>query len=113
MYATIRRYEVAEDGQMDEITRDIRENFLPMISELPGFVSYDVLDAGGRLATVSVFETKEGADESTRRAAEYMKQNPTFQRRLSKPGITQGEVTLHKAAERGRGPATRGGRRAR
>ena len=113
MYATIRRYEVAEDGQMDEITRDIRENFLPMISELPGFVSYDVLDAGGRLATVSVFETKEGADESTRRAAEYVKQNPTFQRRLSKPGITQGEVTLHKAAERGRGPGTRGSRPAR
>lgn len=110
MYATIRRYEVAEDGQMDEITRDIRENFLPLISELPGFVSYDVLDAGGRLATVSVFESKEGADESTRRAAEYMKQNPTFQRRLSKPGITQGEVTLHKAAQRGRGPRTRGGR---
>jgi hypothetical protein len=103
MYATIRRYEVAEDGQVGEITRDIRENFLPMISELPGFVSYDVLDAGGRLATVSVFETKEGADESTRRAAEYVKQNPTFQRGLSKPEITQGEVPVHEAAERGAG----------
>jgi hypothetical protein len=112
MYATIRRYELAEDGQMDEITRDIRENFLPVISEVPGFVSYDVLDAGGRLATVSVFQTKEGADESSRRAAEYVKQNPTLQRRLSKPGITQGEVTLHKAAERGSGPRTRGSRAA-
>ena len=112
MYTTIRRYSVAEGGNIGEITRDIRENFLPLISELPGFISYDVLDAGDRLATVSVFETKEGAEESTRRAVEYVKQNPTLQRRLSKVGVTQGEVTLHKAAEHGSGPRTRGSRAA-
>lgn len=112
MYATIRRYAVAEGGKMDEITQDIRENFLPLISGLPGFISYDVLDAGDRLATVSVFETKEGAEESTRRAVDYVKQNPAIQHRLSKPGVTQGEVMLHKAAERGSGPRTRGGRAA-
>jgi hypothetical protein len=110
MYTTIRRYEMAEGSRMDEITRDIREHFLPLISGLPGFVSYDVLDAGDWLATVSVFETKEGAVESTHRAVEYVKQNPTFQRRLSKPGVTQGEVMLHEAAARGRGPRTRGSR---
>jgi heme-degrading monooxygenase HmoA len=97
---------------MDEITQDIRENFLPLISGLPGFISYDVLDAGERFATVSVFETKEGAEESTRRAVEYVKQNPAMQHRLSKPGVTQGEVTLHKAAERGSAPRTRGSRAA-
>ena len=102
MFATIRRYTV-QGAQMEEMTRDIRENFLPRITQVPGFVSYDVLAAGDRLVTVSVFETREGAEESTRRAAEYVKQNPTFQRGLSKPEITQGEVRLHEAAERGAG----------
>src|SRR5918911_3627963 len=100
MFATIRRYTV-QGAQMEEMARDIRENFLPRITQVPGFVSYDVLDAGDRLVTVSVFETREGAEESTRRAAEYVKQNPTFQRGLSKPEITQGEVRVHEAAERG------------
>ena len=100
MYATIRRYTVQGSGQMDEMMRDIRENFVPLIRQVPGFVSYHVLDAGDRLVTVSVFESKEGADESSRRAAEYIKQNPTFQRGLSQPEITAGEVKVHHAAER-------------
>jgi heme-degrading monooxygenase HmoA len=107
MHAAIRQYTV-EGGKMDEMSQDIRENFVPLISQVPGFVSYDVLNAGDRLVTVSVFDTKEGADESTRRAAEYVKQNPKFQSGFSKPEITQGELTVHKAAERGVGaPYTR------
>ena len=99
MYTTIRRYTV-EGGRMDEMMRDIRDNFVPLISKVPGFVSYQVLDAGDRLVTISVFESRDGADESTRRAAEYVKQNPMFQRGLSKPEITAGEVKVHQVAER-------------
>ncbi len=95
MYATIRRYTVQGGGQTEEMVRDIRENFVPLVSQVPGFVSYQVLDAGDRLVTVSVFESKEGADESTRRAAEYVKQSPAFQGGLSQPDITAGEVKVH------------------
>jgi hypothetical protein len=100
MFATIRRYTI-ERGHWDDITQDIREGFLPLISDVPGFVSYDVLNAGDRLLTVSVFETREGADKSTFRAAEFVKRQEAF--RLSKPEITEGEVTVHKAGERGIG----------
>ena len=93
MYATTRRYTVKERRDKDAFTRDVRETFLPMVSEIPGFVAYYAIDAGDKVESVSVFETKEGAEESTRRAADFVKQTRTAQ--LSKPEITEGEVIVH------------------
>ena len=100
MYATIRRYTI-ERERMNQLMRDIRQNFLPLISQVPGFISYEAVNAGDRLVTVSMFETKEGATESTRRTAHYVKQQPDFH--PSEFEVTEGEVTIHKAAERGIG----------
>jgi heme-degrading monooxygenase HmoA len=99
MYATIKRYKLKK-GQSDAVTRQITDDFLPMISELPGFVSYDVMTDGDRMWTVSVFETEHAASESSRRAREYVQENlatalPTA------PEAAEGEVTVHKAAARG------------
>ena len=93
MYATTRRYTVQERRDKDAFIRDVRENFLPLVSEIPGFVAYYAIDAGDKLESVSVFETKEGAAESTRRAADFVKQIRSA--KLSKPEITEGEVTVH------------------
>ena len=100
MYATIRRYTI-ERERMNQLMRDIRQNFVRLISQVPGFIAYDAVDAGDRLVTVSMFETKEGATESTRRTAYYVKGQKAFQ--LSELEITEGEVTVHNAAERGIG----------
>ena len=106
MYATIRRYKVKNE-QGEAVTRQITEDFLPMISQLPGFVSYDVVAEGDRMWTFSVFETEDAASESSRRAREYVRQNlasvlPTA------PASAQGEVTVHKAVARGTAvPSTR------
>ena len=102
MYAIIRRYTI-EQEKMNQLMRDIRQNFLPLISQVPGFISYDAVNAGDRLVTVSTFETKEGATESTRRTADYVKQQPDF--RPSEFEATEGEVTVHGAAKRGSGAA--------
>ena len=59
MYASIRRYTI-EQERMSQFMRDIRQNFLPLISQVPGFISYEAVNAGDRLVTVSMFETKEG-----------------------------------------------------
>ena len=100
MYASIRRYTI-EQERMSQLMRDIRQNFLPLISQVPGFISYDAVNAGDRLVTVSMFETRKGATESTRRTADYVKQQPDFH--PSDFEVTEGEVTVHKAAERGIG----------
>jgi hypothetical protein len=104
MYATIRRYKIRSE-QVGEVTRKITEDFLPLISAVPGFVSYDVVVEGDRMWTVSVFETEDGATESTRRAKDYVRQNlasvlPT------PPETAQGEVTVHKAIARATGAPT-------
>ena len=45
MYATVRRYEGVTNPS--EVGHQVRETFLPLISEIPGFVAYYLVDAGG------------------------------------------------------------------
>ena len=95
MYAAVRRYEGVTDPK--EVARHAEEEFLPIISEMPGFVAYYWVDAGeGVVVTTSVFEHKEAEEESSWRAGEFVAQhiaslvpNP--------PQITAGEVVAHKA----------------
>ena len=100
MHAAIRRYQV-DPGSVDEVKRGINEGFLPIIKDASGFQAYYALDAGGgRLASVSVFEDRAGAEESTRMAADWIRQNMAslFP---NPPEVLQGEVVAHDAASAG------------
>ena len=93
MYATVRRYEGVTNPS--EVGRQVRETFLPLISEIPGFVAYYLVDAGGGvLISTGVFQA--ASEESNRRAAEWIREsrgsllpNP--------PQVTAGEVVAHKS----------------
>ena len=79
MYATIRQYDIA--GETEELNRLVQEEFVPLMQSLPGFISYqwiDVGDVGGRMLSVSIFDTKEHAEESNRTAAAAIKDHPSF-----------------------------------
>ncbi|MCL4298638.1 MAG: hypothetical protein KJ077_23070 [Anaerolineae bacterium] len=94
MYASIRRYQM-EPGSVDELMRRVNEGFVPIISQAPGFMAYYAVNGGGGVvASISVFESQAGAEESNRLAADWVKQNlavllPT------PPEITAGEVGVH------------------
>jgi hypothetical protein len=96
MYATVRRYEGVTDTR--EAAREVEKTFLPLVSDIPGFVAYYWVDAGGGvMLSTSVFETKAGADESNRRAAGVVREKLASV--LPKPPqITEGEVVVHEAA---------------
>ena len=95
MYATIRRYEGATDPR--ETGRRVNEGFVPIISQIPGFVALYLVDAGGGvMISTSVFEDQSGAEESNRRAADYVRQNLALLL-PNPPQITAGEVVAHKA----------------
>ena len=97
MHAAIRRYQV-DPGSVDEVKRGINEGFLPIIKDASGFQAYYVVDAGdGRLETVSVFEDRKGAEESTRMASVYISENMASVLPDS-PEVLQGEVVAHEAA---------------
>ena len=103
MYISIRKYKLtSQDAKTrGELTRQINELFLPQISKAPGFVSYYAVDDGsGTLSTVSVFETRSGAEESNRQAADFSKKNlPTLI--SGPPEITSGEVLTSQTVRSG------------
>ena len=96
MYASVRRIEGVTDPS--EVRRQVEEGFIPIISEMPGFVAFYLVDAGdGVIISTSVFEHQEAEEESNWRAGQFVAQyiapltpNP--------PQITDGEVVAHKAS---------------
>jgi hypothetical protein len=97
MYMVIRRWTV-QGASPAEFVQDVRDNFLPVVSAIEGFVSYEVLKEGEHsFSTISVFESQTGAAESTRRASEAVRQR-TGESRLVRREVLQGEVVLHREA---------------
>jgi quinol monooxygenase YgiN len=90
MYAAVRRYEGVTDPA--EAGRQVSEGFVPLIRQVPGFVAYYWIDAGnGMMVSTSVFEDQAGAEESIKRAADFVRENlaPLLP---NPPQITAGEV---------------------
>ena len=94
-YLTVRRYEGVTDSQ--EAARRVQEEFIPLISKLPGFISYYWVDEGDNvMVSVSVFTTREAEEESNRVAADFVKQHiaPLLPK---PPQITAGKVVARAA----------------
>ena len=93
MYATVRRYDGVTDPR--EAGRRVDEGFVPIISTVPGFLAYYWVDAGdGVMVSTSVFESRDGAEESNNRAAGWVKDN-LASLLPNPPQITAGEVVAH------------------
>jgi hypothetical protein len=96
VYVTVRRYEGVTDTS--EVARQVNEGFLPIVSEIPGFVDYYLVDAGeGVMFSTGVFEHKSGAEESSWRAGEYIGEHGLASVFPNPPQITEGEVVAHRA----------------
>jgi hypothetical protein len=99
VYAAIRRYHTHPDS-LDEVVRQVNEGFVPLISDMPGFVAYIALNAGqGEYGTVSVFEDQASAEESNKRAEEWVNEN--LGDLLPTPDYAAGEVVAYKAKQTG------------
>jgi hypothetical protein len=100
MHVTIRRYESIDQSRKSELIKTVDENLLPTLSELPGFNGYSVIDAGdGVMTSVSFFDTQAQADESTRVAASWLREQKLDTVLSSAPKITSGDVVVHKTRE--------------
>ena len=90
MYATIRRYDGVTDPA--EAGRRVDEGFVPLLKQIQGFVAYYWIDAGGGvMASTSVFESRDGAEASTEKAAEWVREN-IASLLPNPPEVTAGEV---------------------
>ena len=94
MYAVVRRFEGVSDPQ--KVAQVAKEGFVPIISEMPGFVAYYMVDAGdGVTVSTSVFEHKDAEEQSTFRAGEFVQEHlaPLMP---NPPQVTAGEVVAYK-----------------
>ena len=74
MHATIRRYEGVDQNRTDELTTKVNESLAPKLSKLPGFAGYYLIETGnGIMSSLSLFENVEQAEESTRVAATWVR----------------------------------------
>ncbi len=93
MHASIRKYRIKSDSIAALAVR-VEDGFVPIISKLPGFVSYMVVDGGdGVVASISVFENQEAAEQSNAAAAAWVKENLSDVI-TEAPEITAGEIAL-------------------
>jgi hypothetical protein len=96
MYVAVRRYDGVSDAQ--RVRQVAEEGFVPIISEMPGFVAYYWVDAGdGVIVTTSIFDHKDAEEQSTFRAGEFVQEHlaPLLP---NPPQITAGEVEIYKGS---------------
>ena len=100
MHATIRRYDAIDQARTSELVKKAEDSLLPHISELPGFNGYFLIEAGnGVLSSVGFFDTAAHAEESTRVASNWVREQKLETALPNPPKITNGKVLVHKTRE--------------
>ena len=100
MYGTIRRYEATDQSRTSELVKKVDETLVPRLSKLPGFSGYQLIEAGdGVMSSISFFDTSAQADESTRVASNWVREQKLESALPNPPKITAGEVVVHKTRE--------------
>ena len=93
MYAVLRRYVGA--GQLADTLVQRRQEVQDLLTTVPGFRAYYALrSGGGTVATITVCDDQAGAQESTRRAADWVRKNMAGAS-ISPPEVTEGELFLN------------------
>jgi hypothetical protein len=96
MHATIRRYDGVDQNRVVELTGKANETLIPKLSKLPGFKGYFMIEAGdGVMSSLELFETREQADESTKLAASWIRDERLETVFPNPPKITSGKVVTH------------------
>jgi len=90
LYVTVHNYTIGSGSQLD-IGREAQA-FVSEVASIDGFRAYYMIDAGdSMLASVAVFDTREGIDDCDRRAARFVEQKLAgFQ--LSDVEVREGQV---------------------
>ena len=97
MHATIRRYDGVDQNRTVELTGKVNESLVPKLSKLQGFKGYYLIEAGdGVFSSIGLFETREQADESTKLADSWVRDENLQTAFPNPPKITSGKVLAQK-----------------
>jgi hypothetical protein len=93
MHAVVRSYSGPGASELFDLLGQREEDVKNLIGGVPGFVSYTAFRSGDGGITVTVCQDKTGTDESSRRAAEWVKENVSSA--ANPPVITEGSTVVH------------------
>lgn len=92
MYVVVRSYSGQGASELFDLIGQREEDVKSLITGVPGFVTYAAFRSGDGGMTVTVCQDKTGTDESSRRAAEWVKENASTTG--DPPVITEGSTVL-------------------
>ncbi|MEA2194490.1 MAG: hypothetical protein QOG42_924 [Solirubrobacteraceae bacterium] len=92
MYAVVRSYSGQGASEVFDLVENRDEDVKALLGGVPGFVSYVAVRSGDGGVTVTVCEDRAGTEESSRRAAEFVKEN--ISTTVDPPTITGGSTVL-------------------
>jgi hypothetical protein len=93
MYAVVRTYSGQGASEVFDLIEQRQEDVKALLTGVPGFVTYSAVRSGDGGVTVTVCEDKAGTDESSRRAAGWVKENASGT--ADPPAISEGDTVLH------------------
>ena len=91
MYTVVRQYTAA--GALSDLLVERASDVQEVIGTTPGFVSYAAIRDGEQLTTITVFADQAGTEETSRRAAAWVKENMPATT-MGAPTVRQGEVIV-------------------
>ena len=75
MFTSIRKYNIKR-GSVEEYARRVRDGFVPLIRQMPGFRGYYLLDGGADVViAISMFDASDEALNSNVAAADWVRNN--------------------------------------
>jgi hypothetical protein len=97
MHATVRRYEGVDESRTAELTKKVGETLMPNLSKLPGFSGYFLIEGeNGIMTSIGLFDTSTQAADSTRVAADWVRDEKLDTVLPNPPKVTDGKVIAHK-----------------
>jgi hypothetical protein len=92
MYMVVRTYSGSGASELFDLLGQREQEIRDLIGGVPGFAGYAAIRKGDGGITVTLCEDKAGTDESSQRAADWVKENVTAE--ISAPEITEGDTVL-------------------
>ncbi|MFZ0091655.1 MAG: hypothetical protein WAL63_19285 [Solirubrobacteraceae bacterium] len=92
MHVVIRSYSGQGASDLFDLAGQRTDDLKTIISGVPGFISFAAFRTDGGGVAVTVCQDKTGTDESTRRTADWVKDN--FSTTVDPPTITEGSTFL-------------------
>ena len=93
MHVVVRSYSGQGASELFDALAEREQDVKNVISSVPGFISYAAFRSNEGGQTVTVCQDKAGTDESSRRAADWVKEN--LDTTVDPPRITEGSTVVH------------------